>query len=76
MAAGARARHPVGKHVFLERPVLAHSLEGLEVSRVGTASEVKVDAKVTVEGRVALNRDVGLGAPYPVVVESATVREN
>jgi hypothetical protein len=30
-----------------------------------TASEVKVDAKVTVEGRVALNRDVGLGAPYP-----------
>ncbi|MEW5739496.1 MAG: nucleotide-binding protein [Myxococcota bacterium] len=41
-----------------------------------TSSEVKADAKVTVEGRVALDKDVGMGTPYPVVVENATVVGN
>lgn len=41
-----------------------------------TATEVKVDQSVTIEGRVALNKDVGMGTPYPVVVESATVVGN
>lgn len=41
-----------------------------------TSTEVKADAKVTVEGRVALDKDVGMGTPYPVVVENATVVGN
>lgn len=41
-----------------------------------TTTEVKVDQPVTVEGRVALNKDVGMGAPYPVVLEGATVVGN
>lgn len=38
-----------------------------------TSTEVKADQKVTLEGRVALDKDVGMGTPYPVVVEGATV---
>lgn len=38
-----------------------------------TSTEVKADQKVTLEGRVALDKDVGMGTSYPVVVESATV---
>lgn len=41
-----------------------------------TASAVKVDQVVTVEGQVALNKDLGMGAPYPVVIENATVVGN
>jgi hypothetical protein len=41
-----------------------------------TGAEVKADQRVILEGRVALNKDVGMGAPYPVVVENATVVEN
>jgi hypothetical protein len=38
-----------------------------------TSTEVKPDQAVTLEGRVALNKDVGMGSTYPVVVENATV---
>lgn len=37
------------------------------------ASEVKQDEVVAVEGRVALDRDVGIGAPVPVVLDDATL---
>jgi len=38
-----------------------------------TSTDVKADQPVTLEGRVALDKDVGMGSAYPVVVESATV---
>lgn len=38
-----------------------------------SGTEVKADQQLTLEGRVALDKDVGMGTSYPVVVENATV---
>lgn len=38
-----------------------------------SGAEVKADQQATLEGRVALDKDVGMGTAYPVVVENATV---
>lgn len=38
-----------------------------------SGTEVKADQQLTLEGRVALDKDVGMGTAYPVVVENATV---
>lgn len=40
---------------------------------VVSGTEVKADQQLTLEGRVALDKDVGMGTSYPVVVENATV---
>lgn len=38
-----------------------------------TRTAVRAEQPLTVEGTVALNRDVGMGVPYAVVVDQATV---